>query len=69
MITNRKNALLSLAQQQQGKVSDLVQNIAPDLIESFRALGFISLSEDKWCFTSTGEDQCRIYREPTSRRK
>ena len=58
MITDRKEALLLLKQKKQGKVSDLVQNSAPDLVESFKSLGFIALEGGTWHIMVAGIGQC-----------
>lgn len=67
MITDRKEALLLLKQKKQGKVSDLVQNIAPDLVESFKSLGFIALAGGEWHITSAGIGQCKSYHTSTTK--
>ncbi len=61
MITDRKEALLLLKQKQQGKISDLIQAIAPNLVESFKSLGFVVLGCGTWRITSAGVGQCEFY--------
>lgn len=67
MITDRKEALLLLKQKQQGKISDLIQAIAPNLVESFKSLGFIALAGGGWHITSAGIGQCKSYHTSTTK--
>lgn len=66
MITDRKEALLLLKQKQQGKISDLIQAIAPNLVESFKSLGFVVLDCGTWRITSAGIGQCKSYHASTT---
>jgi hypothetical protein len=65
MITDRRKAVLHLAEIQHGDWSDIQSLIAPELLEKFRILGFIRHEGEKWQITSIGIKQSLFYREPT----
>lgn len=65
MITNTKEALLLLVQKQQGKWKNVQQEVASELLERFKTLGYIRHVNDKWQITSEGIKQSLFYREPT----
>lgn len=66
MITNTKDALLLLAQKQQGKWNEVQSQIEPKLLERFKTLRYIRHVKDKWQITSEGIKQSLFYREPTA---